>query len=922
MTVFAEFGATLCLAAFAAALTRLWTARRPSPALSDRTANVLYVCMFAAYLAIFGTLSVLRHDSFHSGGFDLGVFDQNIWNSLHGRPFQASIIIEAKYTLGQHFSPLLIAMVPLYAIWDDVRALLLFQTLALAAASIPIFQCARTRLGNGLALAIAAVFFLFPALQYVNLFEFHEVSLAVPLLAFALCFMLQRRTWPLLICLGLALLAKEEIGIAVAAFGAYMALAQRQRRLGFAIVVIGLGWTIATLLWVIPAFRDPLHGTTYQYVDRYLYLGATVPEILRNIVTRPDLVLGHLLTAAKAEFVLQLIVPLLALPLLGAEIAALALPTMLYLLIGDYSCQDSIRCQYSALIIPFAFFAAIVGLEGLNRWLARRGADRTCRAPLAVALIVAGVASYALQGPGPLAQHFDPVLYTRTPHTALGHELIRQIPPDAPVIADSNLASHLTHRQFAYQTSVVPDLRKIDYLLADTTLRIHAETEWIWRDLLATPFYETQVQQDGYILKRRAAITVTQTSGAVYDRRITLLGSTLESPEPLTRGAPATLVLAWRAETRITQSYSAFIHLRDAQGRTWAQDDRAPANGWLSTARWQPGDLTNDRFTLALPAWMPPGRYELVTGWYDPATGVRLPAQDSAGNSTGNEVSLGFVTVGAALAPAATQPLPTVSAPRADMDELQLLGYQGEVAEATTGNALTLGLLWRAPATPTVDFLAALSLVGPGGAAVATDLRRPGGDGYPTNAWRAGEVILDWRRLVVPPQAPGGAYTLTVTVQSASGQASSTVPLATLQVRAIDRTFTAPAISRPGSAIFDKSIQFLGHDVAVTNGAAWITLHWKSLAPVSASYTAFVHLLGPDGRVVAQHDSPPLDGARPTTGWLTGEVLTDRITIPLPAGADPRALTIAAGLYDGATGVRLTDEAGADHLDLGAVAGP
>jgi hypothetical protein len=67
--------------------------------------------------------------------------------------------------------------------------------------------------------------------------------------------------------------------------------------------------------------------------------------------------------------------------------------------------------------------------------------------------------------------------------------------------------------------------------------------------------------------------------------------------------------------------------------------------------------------------------------------------------------------------------------------------------------------------------------------------------------------------------------------------------------------------------------------------------------------------LGPDGAVLAQADRVPAGGARPTTGWLPGEVVADAYPLPLAAAAGLRV-----GLYDPATGERL----GVVELPLGA----
>ena len=77
------------------------------------------------------------------------------------------------------------------------------------------------------------------------------------------------------------------------------------------------------------------------------------------------------------------------------------------------------------------------------------------------------------------------------------------------------------------------------------------------------------------------------------------------------------------------------------------------------------------------------------------------------------------------------------------------------------------------------------------------------------------------------------------------------------------------------------------------------------------SYAVFVHVLGPDGRVVAQHDSPPGQGTA-TTGWVQGQYIADEHPIDMPADLPPGQYQVEIGVYDPNTGARLpvTNSAG------------
>jgi hypothetical protein len=111
-----------------------------------------------------------------------------------------------------------------------------------------------------------------------------------------------------------------------------------------------------------------------------------------------------------------------------------------------------------------------------------------------------------------------------------------------------------------------------------------------------------------------------------------------------------------------------------------------------------------------------------------------------------------------------------------------------------------------------------------------------------------------------------------------------------------------------------EGIEILGFDLGpdpVRAGAALdLILYWRSLAPVRTRYTVFVHVLDAQGRIVAQVDAPPAQGARPTTGWLPPEVITDRHVLQLPEALPAGSYVLTAGLYDPRTGARLAASGG------------
>jgi len=87
-------------------------------------------------------------------------------------------------------------------------------------------------------------------------------------------------------------------------------------------------------------------------------------------------------------------------------------------------------------------------------------------------------------------------------------------------------------------------------------------------------------------------------------------------------------------------------------------------------------------------------------------------------------------------------------------------------------------------------------------------------------------------------------------------------------------------------------------------GVIAVTLRWRALRSMDAHYVVFVHLISPDGRLVAQQDVEPMS---PTTTWVPGIEVVDPHQVTIPAGQPSGRYQLRAGLYpQGQSGDRLS----------------
>ena len=114
-----------------------------------------------------------------------------------------------------------------------------------------------------------------------------------------------------------------------------------------------------------------------------------------------------------------------------------------------------------------------------------------------------------------------------------------------------------------------------------------------------------------------------------YDRQLARAATVSAATVP--PGGTLALTLYWQALAEMDTAYKVFIHFVDENGQIRAQEDHPPLNGDAPTTSWLPGEVLEDPYHISLPADLPPGRYSLRAGLYDPVTGRRLAVIEGHG---------------------------------------------------------------------------------------------------------------------------------------------------------------------------------------------------------------------------------------------------------------------------------------------------
>lgn len=448
-------------------------------------------------------VAIRRHLAFRSGAYDLGIFDQALWNTAQG-DFLFSSIKGDVILFADHFDPLQLLLVPFYWLVPSPLLLLIAQGSMLALGALPLYWLARERFpGSVLAPLFPVLYLFYLPLRNVNRFDYHPTAFVPALVLFALYYMEKTKWLCMILFLILAGLCKENMPAAGVTFGLYLVFAKRKRLLGAALFVLFGLWFYAGPTWIVPAFNPG----GYQYWHRYAPLGSSVSEILLTLLLHPLTALSTIFTGRKLVYVWKLFGPVAFLPFLTPSRLFLGLPFLGQHLLSSVDVQTSIGFHYTAELIPFVFFSA---LWGASRLLSRLPetyifghnweGDKPHRALAALLLAM----SFLFHG---RPESFHLRWYQPTPHLKDLSAVLQTIPPEASVSAQQPIAPHLSHRKFLY---VFPDLGlggqvRVEYVILDRTLDRWPAQVTFTQDVaaLSAKGYEQILDHDNILLFRK-----------------------------------------------------------------------------------------------------------------------------------------------------------------------------------------------------------------------------------------------------------------------------------------------------------------------------------------------------------------------------------------------------------------------------------
>jgi len=808
------------------------------------------------YIFYFSWYSINRHNTLNSYAADLSLIDQPMWNTVIGPGgfMELTWGKQQQPRLAEHFEPILVPLALLFYLWDDVRILLIAQSIALAIGALPIFWITRhcfqpkqndhapiSRIPYLLSLTFPLIYLLSPHLQAANIADFHADPFVVAPLLFAFWYANQQRWRLMWLWAIIAMSTKETLPPLTAMLGLWLILSST-KILTFKFtkpVSHGLGLIIISTLWFL--------GATFLIVSplAQTHFGTDGPIYLTNRYTNIQDIWFMLQDSARWRYIVGLFASVGFLALLAPKMLLLGLPVLIANFFSNFAGQYSGEQHYSAPLVVAFVVAAIYGTQRLWHWA---GKSHFVLIGLCMWGLSWSIGYQTQYGWTPFSVRTEQ--YVMTPQAQLLPKLLAQIPKSAIVTASPAIHPHLAHRKVIY---LFPIVEQAEYMLIDVTDISGVHPHDVQQQIMQMLTNEWQLLSADYgliLAKRednRSPTPEIKLPTEFFDfARINPTDFMLNS-EAFSNAKPFTLEsISDSKQSSLPQEGFAQDSLNQPLVQFGEQlqllayhyhddfDDGVTIRFYWRTITATPDNLQlwpliyNDQGKLLVDPTLVP---QIETVWYPPSEWQigEIIVTETLPHLLPNRFHVGLAVGSANGFHDPAQHLPLIT----QNDQLRTHNHWVHLATFQRPDSIFANLpLFLAELTPQL----------------------------PNN-------------LAITSQTQFGSH---ITLQTHS-----------------------PLVPTPYNSLN-------------------LTLHWTTNTQLSIDYTVFIHVLDDQGSLITQTDNyPSWIFNQPTSQWPVNQPILDHHTIELPSNLPAGHYTVQLGLYDVATLTRLTLPDGRNALTLG-----
>lgn len=316
--------------------------------------KILLSISILSFIIIFSHLSIKRYRTLNSYYYDLGIMNQVVYNTAHGRFLEMTNQDLKKNVsrLAIHFDPILAIFAPFYKIYEGPEVLLIGQVIILGLGALAVFLISQKILKKQLiSFIFALTYLLYFSIQRAVLFDFHSVTLATTFFLFALYFNLVKKNNWYYVFIFLSLMTKEHVGLVVFFLGTYLLFIKKEKKTGIITAILGIIFFIVTVYFIIPYFRGSEHFATGYFID----IKSRLPDIMKDGINYFKLLASPLFYSLFSPLTLLISLPEWAINILSIN-----------------SNQRSIYFHYNSIIVAFLFYSLILGFKNFNKIIKNR----------------------------------------------------------------------------------------------------------------------------------------------------------------------------------------------------------------------------------------------------------------------------------------------------------------------------------------------------------------------------------------------------------------------------------------------------------------------------------------------------------------------------------------------------------------------
>ncbi|HYQ00907.1 MAG TPA: DUF2079 domain-containing protein [Polyangiaceae bacterium] len=445
--------ATLVSAPSFADARQFWS--RSSARITRIAAPAVVLLAGAGYAAYTGFFTIRHHHQILTSAFDLGIFDNLMFNTFKGRFFESPVMFGPGHhnSLSTHAEYLMVLFAPVYALSPRAETLLLIQAVLLGAAVIPLYLFARTMLTAWPSVALVLAYVLFAPLHGAQFYDFHWLPLGVFFYFWLFYAIASRKKWLTILTVLLLFALREDIAVGLACLGTFLFVSGLRVNFGISLATTAVVWFVINkfviMPWAGPWWFDSMYNELFA--DGKSGYG----NVVKTLISNPFYAFSTFVRGPKLAYALHMLAPLVFLPLRRLAFWLLLIPGSVFtLMTTGYWPTLAISFQYTTHWVPFLFACAAMSL-----FVIREGRDGHVRLIAVTGALVVVLLSHSYNFGAILQREsftggFGRVSFELSDTQRERYRDMRsvadKIPVEASVVATETLNPHISARKEAY----------------------------------------------------------------------------------------------------------------------------------------------------------------------------------------------------------------------------------------------------------------------------------------------------------------------------------------------------------------------------------------------------------------------------------------------------------------------------------------